>query len=221
MGLAESLTLGSWVSAGPVPVQVAMSKRLSAKMGMPLLRWFQGGIIFDAEREVLWLLTERPAAVPEGWAEAPWSIEPLVATHPGGTTYVATMLPTVEVCIGGEPRLAMLDTGADSGVIAQAWLPLSGADVSSVWVRDSFRHRARGRKGELAAPLEIAGITFDNVEAIVLEGAPNAVEDGFELTIGLEVLARQPVWFDAAGGRVLFWTGEGPPTIPELNSASP
>ncbi len=212
IGLVDSLKLGSWTSGGPVPVDVHAGHG-QPTIGVGLLRWFRGGVVLDAQRHALWLLPDPVREIPSGWAEATWRIAPIeMVDDDSDRSYRTSHLPVVEVQLGGTPRWAILDTGAETGVFGTDSLGFAGL-TRSVRVKNSHGHDSRGRLGVLAGRLEIAGVPYQDVEAIAFgagDEAPNA-----EITIGMEILGRRPVWFDSVNGCVRIWTGEGEPQLPE------
>lgn len=216
-GLVRRLEVGPIVlSPAEVKVNTAQSGR-SASLGLSAFMAF-GGLVFDWERSVMVALPRgRPVHVEPGWVEVEWSPSPTAELTPleGGAGWRIVPdfsgMPVARARVGGATLRAVLDTGGDGEFASLRELPVEGRGrarlVSSHGRVTTMReHRLDGR-------VDLGGVWFDRPIVVVPDPESEGDEEllaplrYLDAVVGVELLRRQPVWFDFERGVVRFWMG--------------
>ncbi|MCA9287485.1 MAG: hypothetical protein KDA05_02805 [Phycisphaerales bacterium] len=228
IGLVRRLEIGP-LSLAPAEVKVNTEQAgVSASVGLSAFMVF-GGLVFDWENHVIVALPRgRPVRIDPGWAEVAWGPMPRVdlrEAQDGGTSDSGDVgpswsirqtfsgMPVVQAAIAGKPLRTVLDTGGDGHL----------ASLRPLAVDERGRRRLVGSHGRIRAMREhtldgvvrIGSVEFANPTVVVPDpgvddkGESEASLQYFDAVIGVELLRRQPVWFDFERAAVRFWTGEG------------
>lgn len=227
-GLVRRLEVGP-VAFSPAEVKVNTAQEgRSASLGLSAFLVF-GGIVFDWENRVIVALPRgRAIRVDPGWTEVAWEPIPVTTLTPVGHAEEAGAvgeeswsvrtefrgMPVVQAAIAGESLRAVLDTGGDGDLASLRRLRVEGKGRPRLV--GSHGRTQMMREHTLAGDVRIGPVVFERPMVVVpdpeagrSEGHSEASIAFFDAVVGVELLRRQPVWFDFERGVVRFWTGEG------------
>lgn len=131
-------------------------------------------------------------------------------------------MPVVQAAIAGQSLRAVLDTGGDGQLASLRRLGVEGKGRPRLV--GSHGRTQMMREHTLAGDVQIGPIIFQTPTVVV----PDPEHDGnpahseasiafFDAVVGVELLRRQPIWFDFERGVVRFWTGGG--ALPALGQS--
>lgn len=217
LGVLGGLRLGDAVLEPVAPEIECGGPTFEPLLGIDLLDRF-GHAIFDWEGRRLILL---PAGADvagygrgSGWVSLPWREGARVRRTDSERKIIYDTRRATLVEIDGLQYRALLDTGFSAGLFILT--PVGGLEPEGrVKVRG---HGRRGwlNTGRLSGQARLGPIDLTGVEVFTADPDENgfAERTGFDMILGLEVLARRAMWLDFDAGEVRFWTGEGAPTVP-------
>lgn len=232
-GLVRRLEVGP-VAFSPAEVKVNTEQEgRSASLGLSAFLVF-GGIVFDWENRVIIAMPRgRAIRVDAGWTEVAWEPMPVttltpvvgrarageVGEHGAGDESWSVRtefrgMPVVQAAIAGESLRAVLDTGGDGDLASLRRLNVEGKGRPRLV--GSHGRTQMMREHQLAGDVRVGSVVFQRPTVVVPDpeaaGNPEHSEASiafFDAVIGVELLRRQPVWFDFERGVVRFWTGGG------------
>jgi hypothetical protein len=236
-GLVRRLEIGP-ITFAPAEVKVNTEQRgRSAALGLSAFLAF-GGLVFDWENHVIVALPRgRPIRVDPAWAAISWtpvpetSLTPVMAPDVAADAGEAVAwqvrsrfrgMPVVQAAIAGRSLRTVLDTGGDGDLASLRPLAVEGRGRPRLVA--SHGRLQQMREHVLAGGVRLGTVHFDGPTVVVPDPARDGNPDDsqaslqfFDAVIGVELLRRQPIWFDFERGVVRLWTGDGP--LPALTGS--
>ncbi len=240
-GLVRRLEIGP-IALAPAEVKVNTDQSgRAASLGLAAFLAF-GGLVFDWEAHVIVALPRGlPIRVDPGWIEVAWGPTPLTTLAPfvaqtgplqSGVPAIDSWsvraefrgMPVVQAAIAGQSLRAVLDTGGDGDLASLRPLAVDGRGRPRLV--GSHGRTQMMREHTLAGDVRLGAVTFSGPSVVIPDTQREGTRDHsdasiqfFDAVVGVELLRRQPVWFDFERGVVRFWTGGGP--LPALTATRP